>query len=305
MDITQYFTEFFSDLTSSEWQWHLIAINLSVIFGLLFFFKFKIAWITGVSIKEELTEKDNPAFGYVLAGAFLSFFLIMGAASTGDDMTFLRQEVELMLSYGVSGIIMLLISKVVFDNIAMSSFCLSDQIRKRNTAAAFIDASNMIATALIIFTYMSWVKGTGYGNLLIVAYGWVISQFSLSILSFIRGKIFKSKKGKTLQDAIKNGNMAVAIRYSSYKLSFAFTSLIASVQYPYNEAEVWWYATSIFLASILLSFAITLLTMLAKKIILPSIDFQDEINEQNNYGLASIEAAIVMGITIASYTLLL
>ncbi len=305
MNITTYFTEFFTDLASPEWQWGLIAINLSVIFVLLFLFKFKIAWKTGVSTHDELSEKDNPAYGGVLASAFFSFFLIMGAASTGDDQTLLQQELMLMIGFGVSGMIMLFISRVFLDKIAMKDFCLSEAIRKQNIAAALVDSSNMIATALIIFTYMSWVQGTAFESILVVAYGWVISQVLLSVLSFIRAKMYKSKNGESLVEAISKNNIAVGIRYSAYKISFAFSAVIASGQYPYISEYVWWSTHSIFFSSILLSVIITLLTFLAKKIILGSIDFREEINEQNNTGLAAVEASLVLGITITAFCLLL
>lgn len=303
---TGYLAEYFAELTSSAWQWDLVGINLSMIIGFLFLFKFGLAALADVSIKDELAEKDNPAFGITLAFSFLSFFLIMGAASTGDDRVILMQEIQLMAGYGVAGMLMLFISKLLFDNVAMKSFCLQEQIRQRNVAAALVDGTNVLATAIIVFTYMGWVKGTSFESLQLVAFGWIVSQVLLTALSFIRGAIFSSKDGKTLHDAIKDGNLAVAIRYSSYKVSFAMTALISSSHYPYEVGgeDNLWYATAIFLSSILLSVAVKIVSAIAKKMILPSIDFADEINFQKNTGLAMIEALIVIGVTVAAYGLL-
>lgn len=304
-------TEYFMDLASPEWQWDLIALNLVSIFLFLYVFKYKIAWFTGVSMQEELAEKDNPAFGIKLAFAFLSFFLIMGAASTGDDYLPLQQEIKVMATYGVSGMIMLFLSQIVIDNIAMKSFCLREEIRKGNIAAAMVDGSNMFATAIIVFTYMSWVKGYNLNTVFIVIYGWVLSQISLSALSWVRAKLYQSQDGATLEQAIKDGNVSVSIRYSCYKISFAMTSLIAATHYPFESEYLIWNASAIFFSSILLSVLITGLTWLAKTIIflsfdkkLPKIDFNDEINRQQNLGIAVVEGFIVIGITVTMYALL-
>lgn len=312
MSIMTALKEYFVDLASPEWQWDLVGMNLAMIFGFLYLFKYSIAWLTDVSLKDELANKDNPAFGIELAFAFLSFFLVMGAASTGDDYLPLNQEIAVMAVYGVAGMVMLFLSKLVFDKVPMKSFCLREEIRKGNISAALVDGTNMFATAIIVYTYMSWVKGYDFNTVFIVAYGWILSQFSLSALSWVRAKMYKGGK---LQQAIQDDNKAVAIRYSAYKVSFAMTSLIAATHYPFDKEEMIWNASAIFLSSILLAIGITVLTFFVKKALFSTffffgskddvkIDFADEINRQRNIGMATIEAFIVLGITITIFSLL-
>jgi uncharacterized membrane protein YjfL (UPF0719 family) len=298
MDIKQYLIEFGASLVSSEWQWNYVLLNMAVIFVALSLFKYKLAWITGVPFNDELAKKDNPAFGYVVGGAFFSFFLVMAGVSSGEGASDLVTELKLMIAFALSGMVMLLISRFVLDKISMRDFCLTEQIKEQNKAAGIVDACNMIATAIIIFTYMSWVKGDSFENIKYVAYGWLVSQILLSGLSFIRAKIFKAEDGSTLQDNIKSGNIAVAFRYSCYKIAFAMTMFTASYHYEYSEEYTWWYAQSIILAGIVLSAGIKLATFIAKKIILFSINFRNEINDQNNTGLAVVEGLLVIGMTI-------
>ena len=54
----------------------------------------------------------------------------------------------------------------------------------------------------------------------------------------------------------------------------------------------------------LLSVLISLLTFVSKIIIVPKVDYSDEINRQENIGLSVVESFIVLGITIAFYGLL-
>lgn len=305
--LTQYFTEYFTDLTSNEWMWDLVGINLIIIMAYLFVFKYALSALTGVSFKDELANKDNPAFGITIAFSLVSFFIIMGAASTGSDRVPLGEEILLMSGYGLGGMVMLFISKLLLDNIAMRSFCIQEQIRNRNVAAAIIDGSNVLATAIIIFSYMSWVKGTSIESILLVAFCWIMSQVLLTGISFLRSALFKSKDNITLQDSIKNGNIAVAIRYSSYKIAFGLTVLAASEHYQFEIGgyDNLWLATAIFMTSVLLAIAVKVLTWISKVMIFGLIDFADEINDQKNTGLAVCEAMLVIGITLAIKNLLL
>ncbi len=299
-----YFTEYFLDLVSSEWAWDLVALNLVLITGLLYVLKFNISYVAGVSMQEELAEKDNHAFGAIIAFTFLSFFLVMSAASTGDDRVSILKETTLMLSYGVGGMVMIFLSRLILDKVAMKKFCLQEQIRKGNMAAAIVDGGNMLATAMIVFAYMGWVKGTSVNTILLVVFGWLMSQILLSGLSMLRAKLYKSEDGTTLESAIENGNIAVALRYSAYKLSFAFTPIIAAMHYPYQDEDCFWYACAILMSSVLLFAVIKVATSISKRIVLPKLNYAEEINRDANIGVAMIEVCILFGITIAFFGLL-
>jgi len=54
----------------------------------------------------------------------------------------------------------------------------------------------------------------------------------------------------------------------------------------------------------MLSLLILLISTLMRKILFMSVDFRDEINEQNNTGLAKVEGFIVIGVAIMLYGLL-
>ena len=294
---------YWADLISAEWGWGAVATNLTMSIVLLIILSFKMSLFLKVDKNEEITKKDNPAMGIALGMAFLSLLLIMSGASTGSEIIPLVDEIILMGSYGIGGIVMLLISRVVVDKISMKSFCLQDEIRKQNVAAGIVDGGNMLATAIIVFAYMGWVKGTSIQPLCLVVFGWIMSQVLLSLVSFLRAKLYKSSDGSTLESSIKDGNVAVAMRYIGYKLSFALSPLIAVSHYPYDEDNAWWLAVFIFISSILLSTVILLLTTIVKKILIKT-NYSDEINKQKNIGLAVIEVCIVLGLTFLIWNIL-
>lgn len=296
--------EFFISLTAPDWQWGMVFIDMAVIIGLIFVFKKTIGLYSGINVKEELAEKDNPAYGFVFGASFLSFFIIMAAASTGNMIVDIGKEVSLVVVYGLSGMAMLLISKIIFDKVSLSQFCVREELSKRNMAVAVVDGGNLIATAIIVFAYMSWVKSTSFDAICVIAYGWILSQIVLSAFTHLRGLMFKSDSNQNLSDAIKSNNVAVAIRFTGYRIALAMAPLITISHYPYESEWKFMLATEIFLTTILLATIYLVGTAIAKKIIFTKVNFGSEINDQNNAGMAYVELAIVIGLTILNYGLL-
>jgi len=281
-------------LVSPEWQWHLVGVDILVIIGMLFVFKHTIGVYSGINVKDEISEKDNPAYGIVLGCLFFSFFLIMSAASTGDILVPVTHEIALML----------LVSKTIFDKVSMKAFCVREELRKGNVAASIVDGGNIVATAIIVFAYMGWVKTSTVDTLMVVAFGWLLSQGLLSLLTWVRAKMYRSVNGETLIDSIKDGNVAVAVRFTGYRISLALAPLITLPHYPYESEYGYLLALEIFITSILLAAIYVFGTFLTKKLIFRGVDFHKEINQERNYGLAFIEFAVVLGLTFLNYGLL-
>lgn len=296
--------EFFISLGSSEWQWNMVFIDMAIIIGLIFIFKKTIGLYSGINVKEELAEKDNPAYGFVFAASFLSFFIIMAAASTGNFIVSFWQEVSLVLGYAFAGMLMLLASKIIFDKVSLSQFCVRDELSKRNMAVAIVDGGNLIATSIIVFAYMSWVKSTSFDAICVIAYGWLLSQIVLSGFTHVRGLLFKSDSNQNLSEAIQSNNVAVAIRFTGYRIALAMAPLITISHYPYESEWKFMLATEIFLTTILLATIYLIGTAIAKKIIFNKVNFGKEINDQKNTGMAYVELAIVIGLTILNYGLI-
>jgi uncharacterized membrane protein YjfL (UPF0719 family) len=296
--------EYFLSLFSSEWMWDLVALDLVLIIGILFLFKKMVGFYSGVNVINEVSEKDNSAFGMVLGSMFLGFFITMSAVTTGDELTSYKQEVILVLSYGISAIFMLLSSKLIFDKISMSKFHILEELNKGNKSVALVDSGNILSTALIVFAYMSWVKGVNLNSIAVVFYGWFLSQVSLSALTYIRAKMYKEYDGKTLIDSIIDDNQAVALRFFAYRIVFAFTPIIALSHYPFEEDYTFLLATEIFMTSIILFVLFVLFTSITKKVLFSSVDFKDEINKQRNFGVAFIESSIIIGYALFFFGLL-
>tara|TARA_B100000700_G_scaffold331722_1_gene467554 strand:- start:33598 stop:34515 length:918 start_codon:yes stop_codon:yes gene_type:complete len=295
---------FFGSLFSSEWQWSYVGINMLATLLLLIVFKYMIGIYSDVKMNEELAHKDNPAYGLITACSFLSFFLIMSAASTGEGVLSFAKEMGVVLGYGVAGMLMVLVSKVIFDKISLSKFCVREELSKRNMAVAIADGSNLVATSLIVFAYMSWVKSSSLTTISVVLFGWVLSQVLLSVLTWFRTAIFRAENGISLSESLQKNNIAVAIRFAGYRIAIALAPLITIGHYPYEDGWGFILAFEIFLTTILLAVIYLVGTFIAKKVIFNGVSFRSEINDQQNTGMAYIEFAFVLGLVFLNYGLL-
>lgn len=304
MSLKDIMLDYFYNLTDPSWMWNLVLFDMLCVFVMLLFFKQMVGIYSKINFNHELCEKDNPAYGIVVGFLFLSFFLIMSAASSGDTVVNYGKELMLMIGYGLSGVFMLLSSKFVFDNVSMREFHIKEQLSKRNKAVAIVDGGNALATALIVFAYMGWVKSTSLNAIMVVAYGWVLSQVSLSLYSYIKKKTYRSSNGETLVENIESGNIAVAVKFVGYRLSFAMTPLIALPHFVYDEDWAMLQATNIFFTSVILSIVYIIMTKVCMKLVFLKTNINDEINRQHNIGLAFVEAMVIMGITFMTYGML-
>ena len=140
----------------------------------------KIAGVIGnVSSHDELTKRDNFAYGISLSGAALSLAIMLMGAVSGEAANTPINEALVMLGYGGLGILLMVVTRKVFDHITMPKISIHDQIMSGNSAAALVDAGNMIATAIMLRAIMTWVDSNSWGGLLIVIAGYLLTQLLL------------------------------------------------------------------------------------------------------------------------------
>ena len=295
---------FYESINSGDWYWDIVAVDLVAIVALLIIFKVTLGVYSGLNVRHEISEKDNSAFGVVLGFMFFSFLLVMSAASTGSEILGYFDEFLNMFVFGLSGMIMLFLSRVVFDKLSMTSFSITDELKKGNMAVAIVSSGNILSSALIIYAYMGWVKGTSFDIIALVAIGWIISQVLLSAITFVRAKMYKSYDGETLIDSIKSGNMATAFRFSSYRLAFAMTPMLVVPHYKFDAEDAYYQVAEIFATSLVFYMIFMIVSLISTKIVFPKVDFKNEINRQKNVGVAVIQSLILLGYAILLYGIL-
>ena len=129
-----------------------ITLILDFILAIIIFasLRFFLGLISHVNTTRELAIRDNQAFGISLAGGVFSVAIVLAGAIYGEPVYTLIDSVIAVGVYGIMGIILMGVTRLIFDRIALPKVSIADEILKGNVAAAVLDAGNMIANAIII-----------------------------------------------------------------------------------------------------------------------------------------------------------
>lgn len=284
----------------------ILIINVSIAVLFIASLRYVIALIVDVHAKDELDKRDNAAFGVVAAGAIIGMMLMLTGVMSGDSLSSLFTEVFSLLLYGVVGTALLVIGVLLQDYIVMRDISLRGQIKNENIAAGVVVTANMIATGFIAKNTLTWLDTEGIDGVMPLIFVFIISQCVLACVALFRMKIYSNRHennpdesiAKTWQAAIAGGNIAIAIRYAGQIIATSIA--VASTTYLIDGEDnsllaiiPMWFFLSLLLAAIVWA-----LYKVIIRIVLKNVDLIEEVDTQNNIGVAAIEAAIFVGIAI-------
>ncbi|HEB63512.1 MAG TPA: DUF350 domain-containing protein, partial [Gammaproteobacteria bacterium] len=179
-------------------------------------------------------QQTNPALGIAKAGAIVAIAIMLMGVLSGDISTTPMSELILILMYGVSGIFLMWLTRIVFDRVSLPHISIQNEIMKGNIAAGLVDAGNMIATAIIIRAVMVWVDGSALSDIFMVLGGFLLSQALLLLATLYRSKLFKSRHPEgSIHQEIENNNVALALRFSGHRIGVALSVTAASGMVAY------------------------------------------------------------------------
>lgn len=291
MDNTNALINWYPDLLA------ILVLDLILAIILLTAYRKLAGLISNISTTEELASKDNFAFGLVFAGGIAALSIVLTGAISGEAGINLFEEALLVISYGVMGIILMMLTRKVFDNFALPDINIHDQIMKGNMAAAIVDVGNLLATAIIVRAVMVWIDDASLFGLISVVIGFVVSQMVLILVTQYRLRVYASRhQGNSLQAAFEAGNKALALRYCGHKIGVALAVTAASGFVPYNDERILMACLTWGLFSVILTIVLSLIAIAARHVILLKIDVVDEVDQQQNMGIGFIEATIYVAI---------
>ncbi len=289
-----------TDLPLINWYPDLLGIillDLIIAIGLLASIRKLAGLISHVSSTQALSQRDNLAFGIAFAGGMSALAIMLTGAISGDPGITLLDEALLVLSYGLFGLVLMALTRHFLDKISLPEIAIHEQIMQGNVAAAIVDAANMMATAIIVRAIMVWVDDNSLFGLFAVISGFVFSQIVLVIVTRYRTYVYaKRHSGESLQKAFAAGNRALATRYFGHKIGVALAVTAASGFVPYNEQNIFLATLMWGLISIVITIILSVLAIAARHIILAGINVVEAVDQQQNMGIATIEAVIYMAI---------
>jgi uncharacterized membrane protein YjfL (UPF0719 family) len=195
---------------------------------------------------------------------------------------------------------------LIQDKLVIRGVSLAKEIRSGNMAAAIVVATNMAIVGLIAKKTITWIDSDGLDGIVPVLVVFAVSQLVLAMVVIIRSVIYSMRNAKnsekgidaasTWQQAIESGNTAIAIRYAGQLLA---TGIVVSATSMVIDGA------DLTLAAIALSWlgtalGLTILVWLGYRIFLPIVLFKvnvvEEVDHQNNIGVAAVEAALFVGL---------
>ncbi len=288
------------------WNLQAVGIDFAIIFVLFISLRILKGVASNVRATDEIATRDNFAFGVAYAGGLGALAIMLTGASTGAFGHTLADEAINMVTFGVFGIVLIIIGRMIQDKVVLSKVDIHGEIANGNLSAAFVDVGNMLSVAIVIKAAMSWVETEGFAALPVVGGAFVVSQIILMIASKYRVRLFKMKnsEGDCMQKAMEEGNKALSLRYAGYLLGTSLSITAASGFVAYDPDHVWvaigyW---AVFALIIMVVYAI--IQLIAMKLILPGVDISDEVDRQNNIGVAAIELAVSVAIGMVLVVLL-
>lgn len=276
-----------------------LAIDISIAIILLSTMKFVAGLSAKVNATEELAKQDNFAFGISVAGSIAALGIVLTGAITGENAESFRMEIIGMFSYGLLGLVLIKVGRFIHDRLALQHIDKTAQIKERNITVGLVDAAGAIATAIVIRAVLIWVHGMTIHTVVAIVSGFAVSQLMLVLVTRIKEKQYaNANQDDCMQEAFANGQVALAIRYSGQVISTALAVTAASYFLVYSPDTLAISLVGWFAFSVVMTLLVSLLTLIAKKLILWGINLTEEVDQQHNIGVASVEMAISISIAL-------
>ncbi len=277
-------------------------VDFLIAVALLTAMRFLAGLVSNVSATKEISHNDNKAFGVSLAGAMIAVSIMLMGVVSGDAGYNLANEAMTVILFGVIGIALMWITRIAFDRISFPGLSIHDQIMKGNMAASIIDACNMIATAIIIKGAMIWVDGDMFMAILAVVISFFASQIIMALATLYRVKVYEKRHtGEQLHKAIEDNNVALALRFSAYRIGIAIAVSAAFTAVEY-EADAFMFVFMLWFAVALVLFILlTLIAIVIRYGVLHKVNVGEEVGQQANIAVGAIEGSIyiVVGLLLA------
>ncbi len=277
----------------------VILLNLLIVIALFTCLRLFSGTIAHINASDELLKKDNAAFGLTLAGVTFAVTILLSGTIYGDPGGDLADSAFFVGAFGILGISLMALTRLIFDKITLPDISLRDEISKGNMAVAIADVSNVLATAIIIRAIMIWVTDNSFEGLIALIIAFFVSQIILTLATYLKRRMFsKLYAGRSVQEELKNGNIALALSFAGWKIGTAFAISVAANIVVYEVYDI----KTIFLPWIIVSIAailiLKIISYIAERIVLFQVNTMREILDDRNIAIGALQAVIYVSMAL-------
>lgn len=244
------------------------------------------------STDQEMTSRDNPAFGLAVAGYFAGTAIIYLSAASGaplpldDGAKAALLAMAGNLAWAVAGIVALNGSRWLMDRLLISHLRNDREIvAHRNLAAGALECGGYIASAAILAGAIRQPGGTPWTAAVI----FLLGQFAL----ILTGHLYQWWTGYDVVAEVRSGNLAAGVAYAMTLVALSLVMLKAIG----GEFTSWAVSLSFFAFDAIAGLILLLfLRWLAGVSLLPGSRLKQEIVRDRNVNAGLIEGVFAVGI---------
>ncbi|MFT6267854.1 MAG: uncharacterized membrane protein YjfL (UPF0719 family) [Alphaproteobacteria bacterium] len=262
-----------------------------------------IRWLSGlfskISVRQELGERDNFAFGISLAGRIVSLAIVLSAVVGRYIGMGFEAAAMGMLMFGGLGILLVKIGRYARDKLVHNRLDKNQMIQDKNVSVALVDACASIASAIIIKSIIEWSVGIDMNAFIAVFSGVLVVLTVLLFATRVYEYIFaKNNQNSSFQKTLCNGQLALAIQHGGNLIGIAIAVSTASKVLIYSPAAYVSNITGWLIVGLAFAFSLMVLANITKRIVMVGVSWRREVALQHNIGIASVEAASSIGIAL-------
>lgn len=290
-------TEYIQINDADLWVMSTLLVDLLVAIILLTGLRFISGLVANVHTTKELAERDNFAFGLSFSGGMIALALMMTGVVSGAANDNLFMEAAMVGLYGVAGILLIKLGRVIQDKLVMTAIPIQEEIKKGNLAAAYLDMAGTIATGFVLRSVFMWVENETVVGLVIVLVAFLLTQLLLALVTKFRLTVYEKRHPDgCLQLALKSGNVALSLRYFGHVIGVALVLAAASSFVIYNDQYLGLALLTWVVVAVAFTALLSFISIIARYVILAGINVVEEVDHQENVAVGAIEAAIYVSV---------
>ena len=236
---------------------------------------------------EELTSRDNPAFGLALSGYYLGVVAIYIGTVRPSDMA-VSESLLITAAWSLAGIVALALSRTLMNAALISGARCSDQIvAHHNLAAGAVEFGVYVSAGLVL---AGALREPG-GSVVTAVVFFLLSQVVLLVL----GRVYQAFAGYAIGKEICSGNVAAGAAFGLTLIALSLLMVKATsgefIDWPTNLG---FFAFDAIVGFILLM-ALRWVTDLA---LLPNARIAEEVVRDRNPNAGLMEGVIAIAVAL-------
>lgn len=248
---------------------------------------------TKYNIDDELTNRDNPAFGIALA----AFFVGIAIALTGTLHGVGEHPLDDFINMGIYGVLTLglvRLSILINDRLILHKFSVHDEItRDHNCGTAFVVGGGCIATGFMLSGALTGESISPIRGVLDLVVYWVVGQ----VLLVLGGVIFQKITSYDVHHIIEHDdNMAAGLSFGGFLVAIGIITKVSLTGATSNILTEIVTTTMLAASGLLLLILVRIIT---DRVILPSSKLSKEVAEDKNVAAGAVAAASFVSVALA------